>query len=152
VRKSASAFLVAVALLVSGCGYGDDDDGNDAGNGSTPTSWSGPPQPDENGMLAVDEYNEYAESLPAEDRQPREMVLEFLQPREPYDIIVNTRPGGATAVVLRDDLEDDSVRAERTQVELMLASGGEWRLSSAQVMYQCHEGRGHQGFSPELCL
>jgi hypothetical protein len=152
VRKSASAFLVAVALLVAGCGYGDDDDGNDAENGSTPTSWSGPPKPDENGMLAVDEYNEYAESLPAEDRQPREMVLEFLQPRDPYEITVNMRPGGATAVVLRDDLEDDSVRAERTQVELGLGSGGVWRLNSAQVMYQCHEGRGHAGFSPELCF
>jgi hypothetical protein len=103
-------------------------------------------------MLAVGEYNEYAESLSSEQRQPRPMVLEFLQPRDPYDLTVNERAGGATAVVLRDDLEDDSVKAERTQVELGLGSGGEWRLMSAQVMYQCHEGRGHAGFSPELCL
>ena len=150
-RKCASALLVLV-LLVAGCGGGDEDDGNGNGGGSAESSWSGPPEPDENGMLAVDEYNEYAESLPAERRQPRPMVLEFLQPREPYDVTVNERPGGATAVVLRDDLADDSVKAERTQVELMLGSGGAWRLSSAQVMYQCHEGRGHVGFSPELCL
>ena len=148
-RTCASALALILALVLCGCGYGDEDD--NGGNGSSATSWSGPPKPAENGVVEVDEYNEYAESLPADERQPRPMVLEFLQPREPYQITVNTRPGGATAVVLRDDLEDDSVKAERTQVELMLVSG-EWRLMSAQVMYQCQTGRGHPGFSPELCL
>ena len=150
-RKCASALLVVV-VLAAGCGGGDDDGGNGNGTAGGSSSWSGPPKPDENGMIAVEEYNEHAESLPSEQRKPRPMVLEFLEPGEPYDLTVNERPGGATAVVLRENLEDDSVKAERTQVELMLGSGGEWRLSSAQVMYQCHEGRGHAGFSPELCL
>ena len=148
-RLLASA-LVAVTLL-AGCGYGDDDD-EQSTTTVEPASWSGPPRPAEDGTISVEGFNEYAESLPETERLPRPLAVEFLRPREPYEVSTKMRTGGATVFVLRDNLEDDSVRAERHQLGFGLVSGGEWRLFTAQVAYQCQPNRGHQDFSPELCL
>jgi hypothetical protein len=153
--KLASLALVAVALL-AGCGSGDD--GDDAASGTVPTTaptaWGGPPQPAEDGTISVAGFNEYAQQeLPESKRVPRELALEFLQVESPpYDVELETRPGGTTVTVLRDNLEDDSVRAQRYTLEFALVSGGVVNLSSARVDYQCQPNRGHQDFAPELCL
>jgi hypothetical protein len=154
--KFASVALVAVALL-AGCGS-DDDEGSDASTGTVPTTapmaWAGPPQPAEDGTISVAGFNEYAQQeLPESKRVPRELALEFLQVESPpYDLVEATRPGGTTVTVQRDNLEDDSVRAQRYTLEFALFSGGVVNLSSARVDYQCQPNRGHQNFSPELCL
>lgn len=150
-RLLASA-LVAVGLL-AGCGYGD---GDDAQSTTTvePATWSGPPRPAEDGTISVEGFNEYAQQeLPAEKRVPRELAIEFLQAEEPYEVTLDTsRPGGTTVTVLKDNLEDDSVRAQRHILEFSLFSGGVVNLSEARVEYRCQAGRGQQDFSPELCL
>jgi hypothetical protein len=155
--RVASVVLIAVALL-AGCG-GNANDGSNAetGTGDTfttaPTSWDGPPEPAEDGTISVAGFNEYARTLPDEDRVPRDLALEFLQVEAPpYTVEVETRPGGTTVTLLRDNLEDDSVRAQRYTVEFALITGGAVSLSSARVDYQCQQNRGHQNFSPELCL
>jgi hypothetical protein len=142
--------LVAVALL-AGCGYGDDDEAKSTTTTGAAT-WSGPPRPAEDGTISVEGFNEYAESLPESERLPKPLAVEFLRPREPYDVSAKMRTGGATVYVLRENLEDDSVRAERHQLGFGLVSGGRWRLLTAQVAYQCQLDRGHQDFSAELCL
>lgn len=152
--SSALAILALVAL--SGCG----DEESTSRETTTETqgtltlqpgaAWPGPPRASANGTLEVDEYNDYLETLD-EVPEPKRLALEFLNPRQPFEITEETRPGGATVVILRDDLEDDSVRAERYELEFGMGSGGRWRLNSAKVAYQCHQGRGHQDFRPTIC-
>ena len=155
--RLASAALVAVVLL-AGCGSGDDEGGDDAASGTVPTTapivWGGAPQPAEDGTISVAGFNEYAQQeLPESKRVPRELALEFLQVESPpYDVELDTRPGGSTVTLLRDNLEDDSVRAQRYTLEFALVAGGEVSLSSARVDYRCQPNRGHQDFAPELCL
>lgn len=152
----ARALLLALVVLLAGCGFDAYDSGESSGTVSTapaPTTWSGPPQPADDGTISVAGFNEYAQqSLPESKRTPRDMAIEFLQVKEPYDVSLDTRAGGTTVTVLRDSLEDDSVRAQRHTLEFALFSGGVVNLSSAKVEYRCHQGRGHQDFSPELCL
>lgn len=119
---------------------------------SVPTSWSGPPQAGPDGSIAIDGFNEYAAThLPAEKRVPRELAVEFLRPSGSYDVQVTNRVGGATVVVLQDNLEDDSVHAIRHELGFGLVTGGKWRLFTAKAAYKCQQGRGHQNFTAELC-
>lgn len=156
--RRVSLGLIAVALLLAGCG-GDESNGSEGSDGSSgtfttaPTAWDGPPEPAEDGTISVAGFNEYARTLPDEDRMPRGLALEFLQVEAPpYEVDVETRPGGTTVTVLRENLEDDSVRAQRYTLEFALVSGGDVSLSSARVDYRCQPDRGHQNFTPELCL
>jgi hypothetical protein len=149
VRPLASA-LFAVVLL-AGCGYGDDDAAKSTATTQSAT-WSGPPRPAEDGTISVEGFNEYAESLPESKRLPKPLAVEFLRPREPYAVSTKMRIGGGTVFVLRDNLEDDSVRAERHELGFGLVSGGKWHLFTAKVAYMCQPNRGHQDFSAELCL
>jgi hypothetical protein len=135
-RLAVSALVFAIA--VAACG----------GTSSGPTSWSGPtrPYPDD-GVLAVDEFNDYADTVEGDwQRDPEQLAFEFT--RAPNgDVTVD----GDRVTLLRPDLEDDSVRAERYVLELR-PDGDEWRLASARWEQRCHVGRGHQEFSPELCI
>jgi len=152
--RLASALLLVMVILLAGCGS---DDEPDASSGTVPTTasmaWAGPPKAAEDGTISVEGFNEYAQQeLPEEKRVPRDMAIEFLQIQEPYEVTLDTRPGGTTVTVLKDNLEDDSVRAQRHTLEFALFSGGEVNLGQARVDYKCHLNRGHQDFSPELCL
>ena len=57
----------------------------------------------------------------------------------------------ATVTITFENLRDDSVRDARHIVTLR-REDGEWRVVGDEVAYRCHEGRGHQDFSPQLCL
>jgi hypothetical protein len=100
--------------------------------------------------MAVDEFNAYLDTL-ATKPEVRELAVDYLRPREPYTIDVVSRTGGSNVTLVRDDLEDDSVAAQRFTLEVGLGSDGLF-LGSARVDYRCQAGRGHQDFSPELCL
>ena len=54
--------------------------------------------------------------------------------------------------LLIDGLGDDSVRARRYELALTRREDGTWRIDSASWAQRCHEGRGHQDFSPEPCV
>ena len=125
------------AIGVAACG----------GTSSGPTTWEGPPRPfPDDGVLAVDGFNDYVDATEGGWRlDPGQLALEFTQSSGRVTV------EGDRVTVLRDDLEDDSVRAERYVLELR-PDGDEWRLDSARWEQRCHVGRGHQEFSPELCV
>ena len=140
----APVVLLAV-LLLAACGGGDE-------AGSTPTvdgtRWSGPAElrPAE-GVLDVDDFDRHAESVDeAWERDPELLAREFLRVQDGEADVADGR-----VVVTRDNLQDDSVRAERWVLELERDSDG-WRLRSARWEQRCHVGRGHQSFGNDLCL
>lgn len=138
-RRLAVAALV-FAIGVAACG------GTSSSSG--PTTWDGPPRPfPDDGVLAVEDFNDYADAVEgAWQLDPRMFAFEFT--RVPNgEVTVN----GDEVTLLRDGLEDDSVRAERYVLELR-RDGDELRLASARWAQRCHVGRGHQEFSPELCV
>jgi hypothetical protein len=151
-----ASFALLAVLVLAGCGA--EDNGSDASPATdtttttAPTSWAGPPAPAEDGTISVAGFNEYAQTLPRGKQVPEELAIEFLRIQQPYEIDMETRPGGSTVTVLQDDLEDDSVRARRYTLEFALVTQGAVNLSSARVDYRCQPNRGHQDFAPELCL
>lgn len=95
----------------------------------------------------METFREHADAVDeAWERIPEGVAREFLT-------IENgaTTFDGGTVVVLRDDLQDDSIRAERWVLRVE-RTGQRWQLASARWEQRCHRGRGHQDFSPELCL
>jgi len=50
-----------------------------------------------------------------------------------------------------DGLGDDSVRGQRVTL-VFEPNGSAWQLVSAKSEQRCWPGRGHQDYSPELCL
>jgi hypothetical protein len=58
----------------------------------------------------------------------------------------------ANVSLLLDGLLDDSVRARRYDLTLSRRADGTWQLDSASWAQRCQEGRGHQAFTPALCL
>ena len=109
------------------------------------------------GTLPVDAFNANAESVDEPwERDLSKVADRFLAPREQE---TGNRSVQATATgstgnvsVLIDGLEDDSVRSRRYELALTRRADGSWRIDSASWAQRCHEGRGHQTFSPEPCL
>ena len=128
--------------LVAGCGGGGESAGGDA------PGWSGPAELRPlDGTLETAEFERYADAADAPwEQDPERLAREFLRLD---DGAVSVE--GETAVLLRDDLQDDSVRAERWVLELD-RDGDEWRLLRASWEQRCHVGRGQQDFRPELCI
>jgi hypothetical protein len=59
--------------------------------------------------------------------------------------------GPERVVVTLDGLADDSVRAERW-ILTFAESEGEYTLTSARRVQRCQRGRGHEDFSPSVCV
>ena len=84
--------------------------------------------------MSVQGFNEYVHTLPPSRRGgPKELALEFLKPRGKYQLTMTTRPGRSTVTVIRDNLEDDSVRAERYVLNFALVTGGRVEIGRAHV-------------------
>jgi hypothetical protein len=126
-----------------------------------PGTWNGLQQPlPEDGTLPVDEFNAYAESVD----EPWEHDLagvtdEFVgaaardaSNRSFQATSAGEGGGTATASLLLDGLPDDSVRSQRYDLTLSRRKDGTWRIDAAQWSQRCQQGRGHQNFSPELCI
>jgi hypothetical protein len=137
------------ATAVAACGGGKDV--------SETATWGGPQRPyPKDGVLPVVDFQAYADSLDADwEHDPETLASEFLQvdpaqagPESPSTTFVSN---GSRVTVTRDGLADDSVRSERYVLELE-RDGDVWSLVSARWEQRCHAGRGHQQFSPALCL
>jgi hypothetical protein len=153
------AGLLVLLLLASGCGYGDDDDEQ-----QTPTpAQSAPPVPEPQegtGALPVDDFNDFVEDArPAFAISALRTAIEFAHAGEGQaattSVLAAEGPEGAgdeaSVTVTRDGLADDSVRAVRYRIVLERDDDGMWRIRSAQRVQRCHQDRGHQDFSPQLC-
>lgn len=137
--------LTTLALGLAGCGSGEE-----AAPGETQPAieWAGVAEPrPQGGELEVDSFRRYAETVDAEwERAPDSVVREYLG----LDFGTVT-VAGTEAVLLRENLEDDSVQAERWVVELE-RDGEAWTVARARWQQRCHRGRGQQDFGNELCL
>ncbi len=123
-----------------------------------PGSWAGIPEPPPaDGTLPVDEFNAYAESV--DEPWERDIALvtaEFVQ-REEMETGSSSYQGTsngdtATTSLVLDGLADDSVRARRYDLTLSRRPDGTWLIDSARWAQRCQPGRGHQAFTPELCV
>lgn len=124
-------------------------------------AWGQFPTLEPSGDIPVDEFNAYLESAePPWATSPLRASLEFLLLDEPLalttSVVMETHPpeGGDQAVVrvTKDGLADDSIGAVRYVLEFERQADGNWRLQSASWAQRCQVGRGHQGFTPELCI
>ena len=168
---------VLLALLASACTSGDDSAAETVTvtnaitvtttvttGGTTTTApggWEGLPQPlPADGSLSVDAFNAHAESVDEPwELDLSETVDEFVgrdaTSAQSVSFQATSGPEGggpADATLLLDGLLDDSVRARRYDLTLSRRSDGTWRIDAASWAQRCHEGRGHQAFSPEPCL
>ena len=109
------------------------------------------------GSLPVAAFNEHAESVDEPwERDLSKVAERFLAARE-QEAGSRSVQGSSTGdtgnvSVLIDGLEDDSVRARRYELALTRRDDGSWRVDSVRWAQRCHEGRGHQEFSPEPCV
>jgi hypothetical protein len=151
-RRAALILALAFTAAAAGCGGNGDDE--------APT-WSGPPRPSEDGTVAVDGFNDYADEVEGGwERSPLRAAGEFLALQEPNaanSSMVMAGSGGeigstVTVTVLLDGLLDDSIRTQRYVLGFERRDDGTWRLVSARFAQRCQPGRGHQDFSPADCL
>jgi hypothetical protein len=164
VRRHAALLLAVLALV--GCG----------GDGETTTVTIAttvgaavplPPTPPalpsplpEDGTLPVDEFNAYTEDLVQEpwERDPGSVLAAFVDAgaidaaSRSFESTSRDEGTTATATLVLDGLFDDSVRARRYDAELRRRADMTWELVSATWAQRCRAGRGHQDFSPELCV
>jgi hypothetical protein len=153
--------LLAVFALAAGCGYGDDDDGDE--QASPPPAQTTPPVPqpeDSTGSLPVETFNTFVQrTQPTFARSALQTAIEFVNAGEGQaattSVVASEGAEGnsdnASVMITREGLADDSVRAVRYVVILDRNGDGTWRVRSAKRLQRCHDGRGHQDFSPELC-
>lgn len=139
------AATICTLLLLAGCGS---DDSAEPAETEPAIAWEGVPERrPRNGVLDVEAFRTYAESVDvAFEREPQMLVREYLR-IEDGTLTVQ----GPRATLLRDSLEDDSIRAERWLLDVA-KDGDVWTIVSARWEQRCHEQRGHQTFSPELCV
>jgi hypothetical protein len=123
-----------------------------------PGTWTGLPQPlPPGGELPVDAFNAYAESVDEPwERDVRRTVDEYVgfEPGDAANVAYQATSNGPStnATLTLDGLSDDSVRSLRYDLVLSQRQDGTWQIDSAEWTQRCQEGRGHQDFSPELCL
>lgn len=153
--------LGLLALLLSACSFGDEkkDETPPARTEMGTRSWQGPPRASATGEIAVERFNEYASTQkPTSARSPISAAVEFLRLRVQarkigVEMVANAEVArSAVVTVMMDGLLDDSVRAHRYVLVFTRRGVGIWRLSSARFSQRCQPGRGHQSFSPKLCL
>jgi hypothetical protein len=151
VRIASYAALVLAVLAFAGC---------DGGNGASDEHvWAGPPDPAEDGTVAVDDFAAHQESVDERwERSAVTVAAEFLRLDERTSsrtAIEKTSTGEGsgpeTVVVTMDGLFDDSVRAERWTLELE-PEGETYALTAAEWAQRCQPGRGHQDFTPDDCI
>lgn len=123
--------------------------------------WDQFPTLEPSGGIPFDEFNAYLESAePPWATSPLRASLEFLRLDEPValttSVVMETSPpeGGERAVVTvtKEGLADDSIGAIRYVLEFERQTDDSWRLTSAAWAQRCQGGRGHQDFTPELCV
>ena len=123
------------------------------------TDWPGPSlRPD--GTVPIAAFNAFVDTSRATWRQsPLRTSVEFLHLDDTNALTTTVRattnpdsPHQADVTVTADGLLDDSVRATRFEMQLARRSDASWRLTSARWSQKCQPNRGHQDFTPALCV
>jgi hypothetical protein len=125
---------------------------------------SGPPPPPllpaplpPSGTLPVDDFNEYTASHQLSwERDLAGTTDAFVGPRaseaSSRSFQATSSGDSAGASLTLDGLMDDSVRAQRYELELGRRGDGTWKVEAASWSQRCQPNRGHQTFSPEPCV
>jgi hypothetical protein len=129
------------------------------GDGGDESTWAGPPTPEADGSVSVEEFAAHQEDVDELWERSAELsAAEFLRLEERTSVRTTIagrsegEGGGPRGVtVTLDGLLDDSVRAERW-LFVFEPSGETYTLFSAVRTLQCNPGRGHEHFSAEPCL
>jgi hypothetical protein len=81
------------------------------------------------------------------------LIAHHLAQTEAKTQIRSAQAAGAQAkvIAINDGLSDDSVRAERYELELARQPDGSWLLSRARRSWRCWPSRGHASFSAVPC-
>jgi hypothetical protein len=153
--------LLALLVLAAGCaGYGADDEEPTREPTSTQAAPPVPQPQDGTGSLPVADFNAFLDrAQPAFASSALQTGIEFANAGEgqaastsvEVEQGVEGNSGEASVTVTREGLADDSVRAVRYELVLDRNGDGTWRVRSATRLQRCHQGRGHQDFSPQLC-
>lgn len=139
---------VSLAIVVlAGCGK------------SGAAAWAGPPDPGSDGEVAVEDFAAYQQDVDERWEGSAAMAAaEFLRldERTAATTTIEGRAsaegaGPETVTVTLDGLLDDSVRTERWTLTFE-PDGENYVLTEAAWAQRCQAGRGHQDFSPELCV
>jgi hypothetical protein len=141
-----SVALVLLTLALAGCSTDDEPE------------WPGPEHAAD-GSIATDGFTDYAADVDEPwERSPALVAAEFLRldedtaPETTIESDTGPEGGGpARVTVTLDRLLDDSVQTRRYDLELS-RDGETWQLDRATWAQRCRAERGHQDFSPELCL
>jgi hypothetical protein len=155
--------VLLVALLASACAGGDDSATETVTVTTattvtvTETTTQTTTIPGPSGTLPVDAFNARAESVDEPwERDLAKVTDEFLalpeQESGSRSFQSTSNGDNASASLLIDGLADDSVRARSYELTFTRRDDGTWKVESAQWAQRCHEGRGHQDFSPEPCV
>ena len=145
---------MACAAVLAGCG------GSGRGAKESLPHWSGTPKANAAGHIPVAAYNDFlAGDGKVFARSPTAAAAEFLgldRTSAMVSTVEATSPGEvrnfSEVVATLTGLQDDSVRDARYTLEFQKdKASGDWRLRAADYAQRCQPGRGHQGFSPQLC-
>jgi hypothetical protein len=111
------------------------------------------------GTLPVADFNAYTETVDEHWEQDLASVAGAFvgagrtdAARRSFEATSRDEGASATATLTLDGLFDDSVAAQRYDLELTRRDDGTWTIDSASWAQRCQEGRGHQDFSPEPCV
>ena len=138
---------LVLAVVLAGCG-GDDR-----------PAWNGPPSLlPADGALPVDAFNAYLGAVEEPwERSAVGQATAYALPtaRDTNDLraeFVTSDPDGKAIVSVTIATLDDSVRAVRFVLRFDVLGDRAYRLLDATWQQRCQVGRGHQGWSRELCL
>ncbi len=113
----------------------------------------------EDGTLPVDAYEAYLIEVDESwERDVGAVVGAFVDAgateaaSRSFEATVRGEGSAATATLVLDGLLDDSIRGLQYDAELRRRPNGTWELVAATWSQRCHEGRGHQAFSPDPCI
>ncbi|MBA2569047.1 MAG: hypothetical protein H0V11_06840 [Actinobacteria bacterium] len=142
-KRAASGLALAAVLLVAGCGGYPSDSGSDSAT-------TVEKKPDAELEQRVEEFNSLLrETKPGWRFSAEKTVQHFVPGDTAYEVVVDE--GESTATATSPSLEDDSVRHERYELDLLTSDADGWTIGSAIRTFQCQPNRGHQDFSAELC-
>jgi hypothetical protein len=116
------------------------------------------PNRNPDGSIAIAGFNaRLAAENPTWAGSPKRIAQEFLRTDNIDAATTDTQvkalsPQAAEVVVLANGVRDDSVHAIFFSLFLKHQPDQTWRLTIATWSQQCQPGRGHQNFTPALCV
>jgi hypothetical protein len=149
VRLLASALLAI--MLLAGCGgYST---GSGSGSATTVATEESRPPPDPDLQRRITSFNDMLRQTKPDWRfSAKETVRRFVGGDTANQAIIEEHGDTASATATSAGLEDDSVQQERYGLELVKSATDGWMIKSGVRTFKCQQNRGHQDFSPELCL